>query len=234
MSEHETELLGAYVLGVLETDDQAKLQEHLAGCEHCRQEVDDLREMEAALGEIPPEAFIDGPPEDGDLLLQRTLREVRGERARGDWQRRAVWAAAAVVVGAAVLGGGALIGRSTGPSTVAAPAPSVSAAPTLAPNTRTASATDPATGAAMTVALQPAAGWVRVHVAVSGVAAGQQCRLIVVAKDGSRREAGSWVVSPAAATAGTTLDSAALVAPADVAEVQVETFAGQPLVSVPI
>jgi hypothetical protein len=36
-------------------------------------------ELEAALRAIPAEAFIDGPPADGELLLRRTLRQVRTE-----------------------------------------------------------------------------------------------------------------------------------------------------------
>ncbi len=229
MSEHETELLGAYVLGVLEGTESETVQHHLDDCEICRLEVAELREMESVLGELPPEALIDGPPEDGELLLQRTLRQVRGERAQSDTRRRVLWAAAAAVVGLAVLGGGTLIGRSTAPS-----GPTVVQAAPLAPNTRTASASDSATGASMTVTVQPAAGWVRVHAAVSGVAAGQQCRLVVIAQDGSRREAGSWLISETAAKAGIAVDGVALVAPADVKSVQVETLAGQPLVNVPV
>jgi hypothetical protein len=230
MSEHETELLGAYVLGVLDPGERETVLRHLDGCEHCRREVDDLQEMEAALGEIPPEALIDGPPEDGDLLLHRTLREVRGQRDRSDRVRRGVWAAAAAVTGVAVLGAGTLLGRATAPTEpVAQPAPSVQPA-----GTRTATATDAGTGATMTVSIQPAAGWVRVRAQVSGVAAGRQCRLYVVARNGERREAGSWLVSETAATTGSTVDGSALVAPADVASVQVETFAGQPLVTVPV
>jgi hypothetical protein len=82
----------------------------------------------------------------------------------------------------------------------------------------------------MSVALTPAAGWVRVHARVGGVPAGEQCRLYVVGRDGSRREAGSWLV----AGGETTLDGTALLDPADVTAVQVETFAGRPLVTVPV
>ena len=232
MSGHETELLGAYVLGVLEPGERGEVERHLDGCEHCRLEVRDLREIEAALGEVPPEALIEGPPEDGDLLLQRTLHEVRGEQSRSDWQRRGLWAAAAVVVGAAVLAGGTLLGRSTAPTgpVVALPAPSTAA--TQGAPVRT--AVNSATGASMAVSVVPAAGWVRVHATVLGVPAGTQCRLVVVARNGARTDAGSWLVSPAAERAGSTIDGAALVAPDDVASVTVETFAGQPLVTVPI
>jgi hypothetical protein len=71
---------------------------------------------------------------------------------------------------------------------------------------------------------------VRVHAEVGGVAAGEQCRLYVVGRDGSRREAGSWLV----AADETTVDGSALLDPAEVTAVQVETFAGRPLVSVPV
>jgi hypothetical protein len=66
---------------------------------------------------------------------------------------------------------------------------------------------------------------------VTGVPAGEQCRLFVVAADGSREPAGSWLSSPSGST---TLDGSALMAPADVAGVQAETYAGQILVAVPI
>lgn len=229
--EHQSELLGAYVLAVLDPAEHQSVQTHLDGCEHCRAEVDDLREMEAALGELPPEALIEGPPPDGELLLQRTLREVRGQRARTDYIRRGAWTAAAAVAAAAVLGGGTLLGRATAPSApIAAPTPASSAAPGV----RTGTAADTVTGARMLVSVEPAAGWVRVHAVVTGVAAGQQCRLYVVARDGTRREAGSWLVSAAAAADGSRIDGSALVSPDDVASVQVETFAGQPLVTVAV
>jgi anti-sigma factor RsiW len=231
MSEHQSELLGAYVLGVLDTAEESTVQRHLSTCEHCRREVNDLREMEAALGEIPAEAFIDGPPDDADLLLQRTLGEIRAERSRRTTIRRATWGAAAAAAAVLVLAGGAVIGRHTAPQTVnAQPAPTAAAVP----GTRTASGTDASTGASMAVTVKPAAGWVRLTVSVRGVRAGEQCRLVVVARNGVRREAGSWLVTEAGARAGTTLDAFALVPPADVASVRVENFAGRTLVSVPV
>jgi predicted anti-sigma-YlaC factor YlaD len=230
MNEHQTELLGAYVLGVLDTDEEITVQRHLSTCEHCRGEVNDLREMEAVLGEIPPEAFLEGPPDGADLLLQRTLRDIRAERSQHTMIRRTAWAAAAAVVAVLVLVGGTLIGRNTANTITAQPAPTVS----TVPGTRTASGTDTTTGASMAVTVKPAVGWVRLNVSVNGVAAGQQCKLLVFAKDGSSREAGSWLVSDTAAQKGTTLDSFALVPPADVASVRVVNFAGRTLVSVPV
>ncbi|WP_030439932.1 anti-sigma factor [Actinoplanes subtropicus] len=222
MSEHETELLGAYVLGVLEHGEQAAVRAHLDGCAPCRREVEDLRGMEAALGELPPEAFLDGPPPDGDFLLQNTLREVRRISSRQAWRNRALAAAAAVVAVVVALGAGAVVGRGT--------ARPVAVAPTV-PGARTGAGADAETGVSMSATVRPAAGWVRVSATVTGVPAGEQCRLFVVARDGSREPAGSWLSS---ASGSTTLDGAALMAPADVAAVQAETYAGQILVAVPI
>lgn len=229
MSGHETGLLGAYVLGVLDHDEQEAVQGHLDSCTACRREVDDLREMEAALGEIPPEAFLEGPPPEGDLLLHRTLAEVRTRSRRRTWRNRALVAAAAVLVTLVALGAGTAIGRTTGTD---APVASPSTAPLFpATEPRTGAATDPDTGVTMQATIKPAAGWVRVGVTITGVAAGEQCRLVVVARDGSREQAGSWL-APGAGTAK--VDGAALMAPADVTAVQAETYAGEILVAVPV
>ncbi|NUT53841.1 MAG: anti-sigma factor, partial [Saccharothrix sp.] len=95
-------------------------------------------------------------------------------------------------------------------------------------------ATDPGTGARMTVRVEPAAGWVRVNASVAGIARDEKCRLFVVAKDGSRQEAGSWLVSVAGERDGTNLDGSALIAPEDVAAVEVRDFDDERIVTVPV
>ncbi len=218
MSEHETELLGAYVLGVLDGEEWESVKRHLDGCPYCRLEVDDLRPTEAALGEVPPEAFLEGPPPGGDLLLLKTIDQVRGEHRTRERRRSVRLAVAAAVIAVVALGAGLLAGRLTAPDAPAAP---------VAAAARTATAVDPGTGATLSVALQPAAGWVRLRATVGGIAAGEPCRLYAVARDGSRWQAGSWV----AEADGTTLDGTALIAPAEVESVQAETYAGLVLVS---
>jgi RNA polymerase sigma-70 factor (ECF subfamily) len=228
MSEHQTDLLGAYVLGVLEPGEEMGVQRHLDTCEMCRREVGELREMEAALGELPPEAFIEGPPDGADLLLQRTLREMRAETSRENRVRRVLWAAAAVVVVAGVLVGGTVLGRGTAPTgTVAQPAPSASEVP----GTRHLTGSGP-TGTTMAVAVIPAAGWVRLAASVFEIPAGQKCELVVVAKDGTERVAGSWLVSPAGEANGTMLTGSALVPVDQVSKVLVRNLTGQTFVSV--
>ncbi|WP_309115302.1 zf-HC2 domain-containing protein [Saccharothrix sp.] len=225
---HDPQLLGAYVLGVLDDREVRAVEEHLAGCPACRTELADLRAMEEALGDVPPEALLDGPPEGGDLLLQRTLRQVRSERGAQTWRRRVGVGLAAAAAVAVVLGGGFAVGRSTAPSQQAI------TTPTPEPGAKLATATDPNTGARMTVKVKPAAGWVRVNASVGGIAKNEKCKLIVVAKDGSRQEAGSWLVSALGEKEGTNLDGSALIAPEDVAAVEVRNFDGEQIVTVPL
>ncbi|MEU8926083.1 zf-HC2 domain-containing protein [Kitasatospora sp. NPDC048545] len=231
-------LLGAYVLGVLEAADVDSVERHLTACSSCRQEVAELRDLERVLDEVPPELLVDGPPEGGDLLLQRTLRQARAEQGVRQRRRWAVAGTAAAVVAAAVLTGGVLLGRATSPAeplppVAVGPAPTATVAPPPA-GTRTNSATDRSTGARMTLTVTPAMGWVRVSAAITGIPVGQRCHLLVNGKDGVAVDAGSWLVSPVGAKAGTTLDGSALVAPADVTSVSVVNDSGQTFVTVPV
>ncbi|MFJ6675425.1 anti-sigma factor family protein [Actinosynnema sp. NPDC091369] len=229
---HEPQLLGAYVLGVLDEREARAVEEHLASCPRCRAESTELRAMEEAMGEVPSEVVLDGPPEGGDLLLQRTLRQVRSERGGQVRRRRVGVGLVAAAVAAVVLGGGFAVGRGTAPDvTVVQPSTAPPAPPA---GTRLGSATDPVTGARMTVQVRPAAGWVRVNASVAGVAQDERCRLFVVARDGSRQEAGSWLVSAVGERDGTNLDGSALVAPEDVVAVEVRTFDDERIVTVPV
>ncbi|MFD8754961.1 anti-sigma factor family protein [Kitasatospora sp. NPDC059577] len=229
-------LVGAYVLGVLEPAEVAEVERHLSGCPSCRLEVAELRDLEVALGEVPPELLVDGPPEGGDLLLQRTLRQARRERGSEQVRRRAWLGVGAVAAAAAVLAVGLSLGRSTAPAppVAAGPAPTATSVSPPPAGTRTASLTDPSTGARMTLTLTPAMGWVRVNAALTGIPAGERCHLVVNGRSGAKADAGSWLVSPAGARGGTTLDGSALVDPGDVTSVSVVNEAGKTFVTVPV
>lgn len=219
---HDHSELGAHVLGLLDGDHARAVEDHISGCTSCRRQWEELREMTELLGDMPPEAFLDGPP-DGDLVLQRTLRQVRAETSARQRRRRLGTAVAAVAVIAAMLGGGVVLGRATAPS------PAVVAQAPPAAVTLVGEGPD---GATMRVSVTPAAGWVRLTATVSDVPAGERCWLLVVSRDGSREVAGSWIVSPAGEQGGTTLDGSAAVAPEDVAAVVVENAAGREYVRV--
>jgi Putative zinc-finger len=228
--EHDPALLATYALGVLDPAEQAAVQAHLAGCPDCQLEVREYTNLRMALDEVPPEAFMDGPPPaGGDMLLQKTLRRIRAETPE---QRRRPWAPMAITVAAAValvaaVSGGVVIGRQTAPDQVAGgPTAEV---PTDAVQ---AEATDPNTGARMNVRVEPKKGWVNVHADVSGIKAGLNCELRVVPKTGEPVLAGSWRVSDEGEAEGTPLDGAALVDPSAVKSIEVVTTDGKKMVTV--
>jgi len=71
--------LAGYLMEMLTPDEKQRADSHLAGCTECRDEIESLQEWSSALRDIPDEMLLDGPPEDADLVLQRTLRQVRQE-----------------------------------------------------------------------------------------------------------------------------------------------------------
>jgi predicted anti-sigma-YlaC factor YlaD len=228
--EHGSTLLGAHLLGGLEPAEADAIEQHLATCARCRAEAAELDRLRAVLDEVPPEAFLDGPPEGGDFAAARAIRQVRRERSDDRRNRWLLGAAAAVVAIVALVTAGVVIGHSTGTDVTAQPTTST-VTPAPPAGTRVVQATDPTTNARITARIMPAAGWVRVHAAVAGVPAGLRCRLVVVGADGTRETAGSWLVSPAGEQQGTALDGAALVRPEDVRAVVVEEFDGRQLVA---
>jgi hypothetical protein len=219
MSEHDHSQLGAYALGALEPAEIREVDEHLATCAECRTELAELEEMKEFLGEVPPEAFLDGPPEDGELLLQRTLREVRQpvkKKSRKPW----LLVAAAVVVVAGVLGGGVLIGRQT-----------VDQADAPVPGSRQVSAVDAATGTSMTTTVEPREGWTWVRVQITGLKPGAECVMFVTDKAGKTWTAGSWLVSDKAAQDGSRFGGGVLVRPDQVESVEIKTVQGEHVVT---
>ncbi|MFD7819046.1 anti-sigma factor [Streptomyces sp. NPDC059785] len=228
------ELLGAHALGLLDPEEQSRLEEEISACEVCQVELADLKLLERELGEVPPEALLEGPPEDADLLLQRTLRQVREEQATA-WRRKVVAVSIAAAALAGVLfAGGYLAGN--GNQQKVPEASNSQAIPPASGESESFSATDGETKANMTVSLTPAAGWVRLNAAVKGLRPGETCRLVVISKSGEREIAGTWVVGPdkggEGKSDGQELSGSAAVAPNQVDSVVVENSQGKRYVAV--
>lgn len=230
-NQHDHQQLAAYAVGLLDGVDARAVEAHVAGCPHCQRELTELREVDGALRRVPPELFLDGPPQSGELVLERTLRQVRAEREesgarRGRRGRALIAAAVAALVG--VGAAGVALGRVTAGKTI-------TALPTTPAETgsRLLTGFGPATGARMTVTVTPAAGWVRVKATVVGIPAGEHCMLVVVDRSQDRYIAASWLASPTAEKNGITVDGAAVVAPGDVAAVVVQNFERRELVVAP-
>jgi hypothetical protein len=180
-------LLGVYVVGAIDPADRALVDEHLPGCQACRDELAGLAGLPAMLSRVPaPDVerlglesgvLVDDPPPPGDLL-NSLLRNVSLRRRSRLW-RGAIAVAAAAAVAAA--GGTAAVELAMR----GAPA-----------HTEVASATSTSTGVTAVVdyAKTP---WdsttMRVH--ISGIPTGTTCKLWVVGTSG-KSYAGSWTVRP--------------------------------------
>ncbi|GIH03774.1 hypothetical protein Rhe02_18410 [Rhizocola hellebori] len=229
----DRDALGAYAFGALDMGERERIAQHVQLCQRCSTELAELREVTRMLGELPPEAVLTGPPDGGDLVLQRTLRQIRAEAAvlwRRQHLRQGIAVAAAM---AACIALGVMLGRSPTPHTTPT-ATSPTAQPLVVPGTKVASTVDAQSKTRIVVTMVPAQGWVRLNVAVSGVARGEKCRIVVVNRDGGKEIAASWMVSEKGEAEGTNVDGAAAVPLDEVTAVEVHNAVGKTLVSLRI
>ncbi|TVZ04225.1 hypothetical protein EAS64_17700 [Trebonia kvetii] len=216
-SEHTD--VGAYALGLLEDQDRAAFEAHLATCDACRGELETLspvgvllRGMETV--ELPDDA---SPPVD---LLHR--RAVASRRRR----RNLLIASAAAC--AALLGGGIAVGLASAPNQ-----------PPAALTGQVHSATNPANGAVGIVGLV-AKGWgTQVQLDLAGVKGPLECELIAVSKTGERRTVTGWFVpAPGDGVPGhpahLLVQGGTAIALGDLARFEVTVASGQVLLTIPV
>ncbi|HTZ23625.1 MAG TPA: anti-sigma factor [Streptosporangiaceae bacterium] len=178
--------LGVYVLGAIGPAERARVDEHLAGCPRCRDELAALAGLPGLLRRVPPDlalraltdASIDAPPGPN---VDRLLSRVSAIRHR----RRLTAAAAALIIGVAAAAGlHVLQGRPA--STTAA------ATPRWTDTDTGASAT---TGARATVRYAGQRWGTELEVRVTGVPPGTRCQLRVINAQGQGVAAGGWVIT---------------------------------------
>ncbi len=189
--------LGVYVLGAIDPAERALVDDHLATCLGCREEVAGLAGLPAWLHRVPmpeaerlaqaePDAHLPGDAPGGVLpsVLARTARTRRVRR----W--RQLTAAAAVVVVA--LGAGAAMGNLLGGS----PGRVSSVGQSHARRAwQTVSATDPHTGAVLTVKYAPMSWGTTMAVQVAGLPPGTVCQFQVTDASGRHWVVGGWRVN---------------------------------------
>jgi predicted anti-sigma-YlaC factor YlaD len=169
--------VGAYALGLLENQDKATFEAHLATCASCTAELETMSSLAALMKgldpvEPPGDAQSAQPPV--DLLRKRAA----ASRRRVRWQI-AVAAAACV----AALGAGLGIGLTNGSQ------PGV-----IAVTGQRHMATDPATGVTGTVGLVAKAWGTQVTLDLAGVHGPVECQLIAVSKTGEQKVVTGWFV----------------------------------------
>ncbi|MGW6933287.1 hypothetical protein ACWGE0_24740 [Lentzea sp. NPDC054927] len=163
--------------------------------------------------ELPPEAALDGPPQNADHLLRRALGTVREERHQAVLRRGRITALTSTFVVAGVLAGGVWMGQGMGVGEIGADGETLQG---------TSSA-----GAHLAVKVTDTEGGLRLVATVDGMQDGEACWLVVHTKDGRKFTAGSW----RAHDGEVTLAGSAMVRAGDVAGVSVMNHDHQPLVT---
>ena len=212
--------LGVYVLGAIDPGDRAQVDEHLATCTDCREELASLAGLPALLRRVPTaEAQRLAVADQADPTTDATVSDhmlpgllVRTTHTRRVRRWRELAAAAAVVVLA--LGAGAA-GASLLGSHQAAPKSPVAVQIPPAQAWHTVTATDHLTGATMTVKYVPMSWGTAMVVQVWGIPSGTVCQFQITDSQGHRWMVGGWRVnyrgtSPAWYPASTSLADAML------------------------
>jgi anti-sigma factor RsiW len=191
--------LGVYVLGAIDPAERAQVDEHLATCADCRDELASLAGLPALLRRVPTAeaerlAVADqGDPAaeetaGGDEMLPSLLARTAQARRVRRWRELA--AAAAVVVlalGAGAAGASVFAsGTSGSPSHVSAGARHT---------WHTVSGVDSTTGATLTVKYASVPWGTTMTARVSGIPAGTVCEFVVTDTHGHRFVLGGWRVN---------------------------------------
>lgn len=224
-----TVALGAYVLGALEREERARLEEHLETCAICREELDRLAPLPGLLSRltldeadvldtaepsVPLAGALPPAPAHSAAPLERALFAVARERRRSRLMRASA-VAAALVLAAVALVGGPLLDDDGGDG----PAP------------LTAAASDLQTGVHGSAELTREPWGTRVELSLAGVRPGEHCRLVARAVGGRTEVAATW----RAGYLGTAEVPGAVAIPADrLASLDVVTADDRVLVRMPV
>lgn len=198
---HET--VGAYALGILDDAEATAFEEHLATCEWCGQQLDELAGMEpmlAALADLPGTR---GAPDIGETLAarpstelsDRLVGEVVERRVRAKKSRRLFFGLAASLI----IGGPLVAIATTGGDTTneARPTQTVSAAKQVFTDTNPkdkVQGTDASTQVSAAVGMDSKPYGTGLALELKNVKGPQKCSLVAVGKNGERETATTWTV----------------------------------------
>jgi anti-sigma factor RsiW len=193
--------LGVYVLGAIDPAERAQVDEHLATCADCREELASLAGLPALLRRVPTAeaerlAVADqADPADpaaaepsADKMLPSLLARTAQTRRVRRWRELAAAAAVAVLALGAGAAGASVLGSS--------PSGSPSQAQPAARHTwQTVSAVDSRTGATLTVKYASVPWGTTMAARVSGIPAGTVCQFVITDTHGHRFVVGGWRVN---------------------------------------
>jgi anti-sigma factor RsiW len=186
--------LGVYVLGAIDPAERAEVDEHLATCPECREELASLAGLPAMLRKVPVVeaerlAALEQDPELAGVpsaemltsLMSRTAHVRRIHR----WRTLATAAAVAIVA----LGGGAAVANALQSSAPSAPVVHTAA-------WRQTTGSGPVAGAHLTVKYRRQVWGTQMEVNVTGLRPGSVCQFQVVDATGGASVVGSWKLWP--------------------------------------
>ncbi|MFE9452669.1 anti-sigma factor family protein [Streptomyces sp. NPDC006739] len=245
-NEHET--VGAYALGLLDDAEATAFEAHLATCEWCAQQLDELAGMEpmlAALADLPGSGSTPAIGESlsakpSPRLVEKLVDDVAERRAVK--RRRTFYMLAASV--ALIAGGPLAVMAATGGGNSGQSATPLAATAKDTFNTMSdkVTATDPTTKVSATVAMAKKAWGTGAVVQISNVKGPLKCSLIAVGKNGERETMTSWSVPewgygiPNAKTEEAKqplyAQGGAAFAPNEIDHFEIMTFDGKKLVNV--
>ncbi|MCZ4514304.1 zf-HC2 domain-containing protein [Streptomyces sp. ActVer] len=196
---HET--VGAYALGILDDAEATAFEAHLATCEWCGQQLDELAGMEPMLAALADLPAAQGTPAIGESLAarpspqlaDRLVGEVVERRVRAKRSRRAFFGLAASLI----IGGPVAAIAATGGDTTKEAQPLQSSSPAKEAFTRMTDkvkATDPTTKVSAAVGMEGKAWGTHSVLELKNVKGPEKCSLIAVGKNGERETATTWAV----------------------------------------
>jgi hypothetical protein len=239
--------VGAYALGVLSDWEATQFEAHLADCDVCARELEELTLVSSLLSHVDGDSLdaVEHYDRDG-RQLDRMLNVVSLERRRAR-TRRVLSAAAAIVVVVAGIAFG-IIGLSpfssgSPGSPRALPTPHKTYGVKEEPPTKRYQAKDPLTGANAEVAVTDNKWGTRVQLKLTTVNGPLVCQLIAVGKDEQTAVAMTWKVPSAgygsvAQPDPLVVDGSTSIRTADLDHFEVRAIEGKaeknPLVTIPV
>ncbi|WP_286253194.1 zf-HC2 domain-containing protein [Streptomyces graminofaciens] len=198
---HET--VGAYALGLLDDAEATQFEAHLATCEWCGQQLDELAGMEPILAALADLPAAQGTPAIGESLAakpssrlaDRLVGEVVEHRAKRS--RRNFFALAAGI--AAIVAGPTAVFATTGGDDGSKTADTLAASPAKESFIHMkakdkVSSTDASTQVTATVGMESKAWGTHAVLELKNVKGPKKCSLIAVGKNGERETVTSWSV----------------------------------------
>lgn len=206
--------VGPYVLGVLDEEDVARFEEHLAGCWVCAAELESLLPVVNMLSDVDVNELTEREPAGPSrLMLDRLLTLVGQDRRRARHRRLIAIAAGAVATvmlsGLSLMAGAQWFGESP-PEAVALPQPTAPASgwvhgapgpgiggPEVPAGAERFSGIDKNSGVRADLVLEAAPWGTQVSFALSKLPGPMQCRLVVMRTSGTSEILSTWSVPEA-------------------------------------